>query len=140
MVVEDDGDMREFLISGLNTKYNVVEAEDGQEGFKVAIKELPDIIISDLMMPNVDGIEFCKKLKADIRTSHIPFILLTAKSGIDNKITGIETGADDYIQKPFNLELLTVRMKNLIKQRESLKKIYLQQQKLEPSKITVNSY
>ncbi len=139
LIVEDDGDMRAFLTAGLTASYKVVEAEDGQQGFNVAIKELPDIIVSDLMMPNVDGIEFCKKLKADIRTSHIPFILLTAKSGIDNKITGIETGADDYIQKPFNLELLTVRMKNLIKQRESLKKIYLQQQKLEPSKITVNS-
>lgn len=139
LIVEDDGDMRAFLTAGLTASYKVVEAEDGQQGFNVAIKELPDIIVSDLMMPNVDGIEFCKKLKADIRTSHIPFILLTAKSGIDNKITGIETGADDYIQKPFNLELLTVRMKNLIKQRESLKKIYLQQLKLEPSEITVNS-
>jgi len=140
LVVEDDADMRDFLTAGLTTeKYKVVEAEDGQEGFNAAIKELPDIIVSDLMMPNVDGIEFCKKLKADIRTSHIPFILLTAKTGIDNKITGIETGADDYIQKPFNLGHLTVRMKNLIKQRESLKRIYLQQVKLEPSEITVNS-
>lgn len=139
LIVEDDADMRDFLTAGLITKYNVIEAEDGQEGFRVAIKELPDIIISDLMMPNVDGIEFCKKLKEDIRTSHIPFILLTAKSGIDSKIIGIETGADDYIQKPFNLEHLTVRMKNLIHQREELKRIYLQQQKLEPSEITVNS-
>jgi len=130
LIVEDDADMRAFLTAGLTASYKVVETEDGQQGFNLAIKELPDIIVSDLMMPNVDGIEFCKKLKADIRTSHIPFILLTAKSGIDNKITGIEIGADDYIQKPFNLELLTVRMKNLIKQRESLKKIYLQQQKL----------
>lgn len=140
LVVEDDTDMRVFLTTGLiAAKYKVIEAEDGKEGFNSAIKEMPDIIVSDLMMPNVDGIEFCKKLKADIRTSHIPFILLTAKSGIDNKILGIETGADDYIQKPFNLKHLTVRMKNLIKQRESLKRIYLQQLKLEPSEITVNS-
>jgi len=139
LIVEDDADMRDFLSAGLNENYNIIEAEDGQEGFRVTIKELPDIIISDLMMPNVDGIEFCKKLKEDIRTSHIPFILLTAKSGIDSKIIGIETGADDYIQKPFNLEHLTVRMKNLIQQREALKKVYLQQLKLEPSEITVNS-
>ncbi len=139
LIVEDDSDMRDYLTAGLTSKYKVFEAEDGKEGFNRAVKELPNIIVSDLMMPNVDGIEFCKKLKTDIRTSHIPFILLTAKSGIENKITGIESGADDYIQKPFNLEHLTVRMKNLIKQRESLRKIYLKQLKLEPSEITVNS-
>jgi signal transduction histidine kinase/ligand-binding sensor domain-containing protein/DNA-binding response OmpR family regulator len=139
LIAEDDADMRDFLTTGLSTKYKVIQAEDGQEGFNVVLKELPDIIVSDLMMPNVDGIEFCKKLKADIRTSHIPFILLTAKSSMDSKLIGIETGADDYIQKPFNLEHLTVRMKNLINQRESLRKVFLQQQKLEPSEITVNS-
>lgn len=139
LIVEDDADMRNFLTIGLSTKYKVVQAEDGQEGFNATTRELPDIIVSDLMMPNIDGIEFCKKLKADIRTSHIPFILLTAKSGTDSKLTGIETGADDYIQKPFNLEHLKVRMKNLIRQRELLRKVFLQQQKLEPSEITVNS-
>ena len=139
LIVEDDIDMREFLSIGFQSKYKVFTAEDGQDGFRIATKESPDIIVSDLMMPNVDGIELCKKLKADIRTSHIPFILLTAKSGMDNKITGIESGADDYIQKPFNLDLLTVRVKNLINQRESLRQTYLQQQKLEPSEITVNS-
>lgn len=139
LIVEDDADMREFLTAGLSTIYKVVEAEDGQEGFKLAIKELPDIIVSDLMMPNVDGVEFCKKLKADIRTSHIPFILLTAKGGVESKITGIETGVDDYIQKPFNLEHLLARTKSLINQRESLRKTFFNQQKLEPSEVTVNS-
>jgi signal transduction histidine kinase/ligand-binding sensor domain-containing protein/DNA-binding response OmpR family regulator len=139
LIVEDNADMREFLTDGLMSKYVVVEAEDGREGFNLAIKELPDIIVSDLMMPGIDGIEFCRKLKADIRTSHIPFILLTAKGDLESRISGIETGADDYIRKPFNLEHLTVRMKSLIKQRESLRKVYLQQMKLEPSEITVNS-
>lgn len=139
LIVEDDEDMRDFLSRGMSAKYKVVIAKDGQEGFNLAIKELPNIIVSDLMMPNIDGIELCEKLKTDIRTCHIPFILLTAKSGMESKITGIETGADDYIQKPFNLGYLTVRMKNLIKQRESLKRVYIQQLKLEPSEITVNS-
>jgi signal transduction histidine kinase/DNA-binding response OmpR family regulator len=139
LIVEDDPDMRDFLISGFSSEYSVVEAEDGKEGLKKAIKELPDIIVSDLMMPNLDGIAFCKKLKADFRTSHIPFILLTAKGDMESKLIGLETGADDYIQKPFNLEHLMVRVKGLISQRESLRKKYLQQVKLEPGEITVNS-
>lgn len=139
LIVEDDEGMREFLEYGLNNLYDVVTAEDGEEGFQKAIKLSPDIIVSDLMMPIVDGIELCKQLKNDIRTSHTPFILLTAKSGVESKIDGLKIGADDYIQKPFNLEHLLVRMNSLIAQRESLKKLYLQQLKLEPSEITVNS-
>ena len=139
LIVEDDPDMREFLRDGLNADYMIYEAEDGKEGLKKTIKIRPDIIISDLMMPIVDGLEFCAKIKADVRTSHIPFILLTAKGDLDSKLSGIETGADDYIRKPFNLEHLATRVKTLIKQREELRRIYQQQMKLEPSKITVNS-
>ncbi|GGZ87310.1 hybrid sensor histidine kinase/response regulator transcription factor [Algibacter mikhailovii] len=139
LVVDDDPDMREFLVAGLSKKYEIFEAEDGQEGYNKAVKLMPDIIISDLMMPNIDGIAFCKKLKADLRISHIPFVLLTAKSGVDNKIIGIEIGADDYIQKPFNLDFLMARLDNLIIQRKSLRKFYLQQLQLEPTEITFNS-
>ncbi|MDT0551832.1 hybrid sensor histidine kinase/response regulator transcription factor [Urechidicola vernalis] len=139
LIVEDDEDMREFLNLGLNEKYDVLTAEDGKYGFQSSIKHLPDIIVSDLMMPNVDGLRFCKKLREDIRTSHIPFILLTAKGGVDSKIEGIEVGVDDYIQKPFNLDHLLAKMKSLIKQRSDLKKMFANQQKFEPSEVTVNS-
>lgn len=139
LIVEDDTDMRTFLSTGLSDKYTIIEAADGKEGFKEAISELPDIVVSDLMMPIVDGIEFCKKLKADIRTCHIPFILLTAKTGLENKMSGIEIGAEAYIEKPFNMEHLKVRIKSLIKQRDLLRKVFKQRTKLEPSEVTVTS-
>ena len=139
LIVEDDFDMRAFLTDSMKEEFQVLVAVDGVEGWNMATEHSPDMIISDVMMANMDGIELCKKLKTDIRTSHIPVVLLTAKGGIENKIEGIESGADDYVQKPVNVECLLLRTKKLIEQREFLRKSFTHKHKIEPSEITVNS-
>jgi YesN/AraC family two-component response regulator len=100
---------------------------------------MPDLIVCDVMMPNMDGIELCEKLKTKIETSHIPFILLTAKVDLETKYEGIETGADDYIPKPFEMAYLYLRIKNLLESRERLRKLFQKSTVLEPSAVTVTS-
>jgi len=139
LIVEDEMDMREFLESSLNSKYNVIVAKDGVEGLTKATKRIPDIIISDVMMPEMDGYEMCKKLKTDIRTSHIPIILLSARGDSKSKLAGVEFGADDYVGKPFQLSYLITKSKNLIEQRDQLKSSYIKQHSTELSKIQVSS-
>lgn len=124
LIVEDDEDIRIFLKSIFRDNYIIEEATNGEQGIKKAIKLIPDIIISDIMMPKTDGIELCNTLKHDERTSHIPIILLTAKSGNDNEIKGLKTGADDYVVKPFSSEKLKVKVRNLIELRLQLQKRY----------------
>ncbi|WP_230080273.1 hybrid sensor histidine kinase/response regulator transcription factor [Winogradskyella marina] len=124
LIVEDDKDIREFVSSIFNESYTIIEASNGEIGIKKAIKYIPDIIISDLMMPKVDGIELCITLKSDEKTSHIPIIILTAKSGDKNEIKGLKTGADDYVVKPFNREKLKIRVDKLIELRQQLQKRY----------------
>ena len=124
LIVEDDQDIRIFLKSIFKNEYIVEEAINGELGIKKAIKIIPDIIISDIMMPKTDGIALCNTLKQDERTSHIPIILLTAKSGNDNEIKGLKTGADDYVVKPFNSEKLKIKVKNLIELRLQLQQRY----------------
>lgn len=104
--------------------YRVVEAADGKEGASKALKYLPDIIISDVMMPEKDGIEMTRELRADMTTSHIPIILLTAKTTIESKLEGLEYGADDYITKPFSATYLQARVENLLMQRKKLQSFY----------------
>ncbi|WP_345006610.1 hybrid sensor histidine kinase/response regulator [Snuella lapsa] len=123
-IVEDDKDIRQFIRSILKEEYNIIESSNGKQGIKKALKHIPDIIISDIMMPKTDGIQLCKTLKNDERTSHIPIILLTAKSGDKNEIEGLKTGADDYIIKPFNSEKIKVRIQKLIELRHNLQKRY----------------
>ncbi len=113
--------MRRFVTSLLDEKYAVFEAVNGVEGFEKAKEVIPDLIISDVMMPEMDGYEFCRLIKNDYLTSHIPVTLLTAKAAPENKIEGLETGADDYILKPFNKLELLVRIKNLISTRKKLR-------------------
>ncbi|MEN8230498.1 MAG: two-component regulator propeller domain-containing protein [Bacteroidota bacterium] len=120
LVVEDNLDMQRFLYNELSSVYNVMLAQNGKEGLLISKQNLPDLIISDIMMPEMDGIEFCQSIKEDELTSHIPFILLTAKPGPESQITGFEMGADDYITKPFNPEVLKLKIRNILESRKQL--------------------
>ena len=121
LVVEDNEDMRTHIVNILRTDYNVLSAVNGEDGLKVAKQNIPDLIVSDIMMPIMDGIEMCKRLKNELITCHIPLLLLTAR-GLDvQKLEGYESGADGYITKPFNFEMLKARAKNLIDNRKLIK-------------------
>ena len=124
MIIEDNADVARFIKSCLADDYRVMTASNGIEGFEKMYIEEPDLIICDVMMPGMDGLEFTRKLKTDIRTCHIPVILLTALSTHEQKIEGLETGADSYIAKPFNKKHLQVRVKQLIESRQKIRKHY----------------
>lgn len=123
LVVEDNDDIREYIESSLSPKYSVITAINGQEGVDLAKKYIPDAIISDIMMPVMDGMELCKTVKEDINTSHIPVILLTAKDSIQDKEAGYEIGADSYLTKPFSAKLLISRIHNILESRRMLASI-----------------
>jgi signal transduction histidine kinase/ligand-binding sensor domain-containing protein/AraC-like DNA-binding protein len=120
LIVEDNADVRQYIRRDLDGEYNILEAIDGADGWGKSVDQLPDIIVSDVMMPKLDGFELCAKLKGDERTCHIPVVLLTAKASSQDKIEGFEIGADDYIMKPFELAELKVRLRNLLDQRTRL--------------------
>jgi DNA-binding response OmpR family regulator len=120
LIVEDNIDLRSFLMQTLHHSYRVLEAENGKTGFEIASVEIPDIIVSDVMMPVMDGIEMCKILKQDVRTSHIPVVLLTAKGSVHDQKTGYDAGADSYLTKPFSSNLLMSRLKNILEARKKL--------------------
>ncbi len=121
LLAEDNPDFRDFMKESLKGDYRIEEASDGMIALDLIYKTQPDLIISDVMMPKMDGLELCEKLRNDIRISHIPIILLTARTADEDKIKGLEIGADDYITKPFNFSLLKIRITNLIEQRKKLK-------------------
>ena len=125
LIIEDHKDIRLYMKILFSANYTLIMAENGEEGIRLARKEMPDIIISDVMMPGMDGFECTKILKEDIKTCHIPIILLTALMGETNMVKGIELGADDYILKPFNPEVLISKVKRLIKNRIDLKQTYM---------------
>lgn len=139
LVVEDHLDVRNYIRSHLESEYRVVEAKDGEEGMKIAVEIIPDMIISDVMMPKLDGYQLCKALKMNEKTSHIPVILLTAKAGEQDKLSGLETGADDYLTKPFNSKELHVRVRNLIELRRKLQKRFQKEGLLKPREVTATS-
>jgi ABC-type sugar transport system substrate-binding protein/DNA-binding response OmpR family regulator/nitrogen-specific signal transduction histidine kinase len=121
LVVDDSRDIVSYIKTVLQSNYAIIEANDGEEGFRKAVKHVPDLIISDVMMPKMDGIEFCRKIKDELSTSHIPVILLTACSLDEQRIIGFKSGTDDYIAKPFNFDVLEARVKNLIESRKRLR-------------------
>ncbi|HRF42238.1 MAG TPA: response regulator, partial [Saprospiraceae bacterium] len=124
LLVEDNPDMRVFIRDILADKFRVIEAADGQEGLEKALEHIPDLIVSDVMMPRMDGLELCDALKNDERSSHIPIVLLTAKADLDSRIAGLRRGADDYLAKPFHREELLLRAGNLLLQRQRLRERY----------------
>jgi signal transduction histidine kinase/ligand-binding sensor domain-containing protein/DNA-binding response OmpR family regulator len=121
LVIEDNDDIRNYIKSSLEGSFNVHEATNGYDGIELALEAMPDVIISDIMMPIMDGIQMTKILKEDIRTSHIPIILLTAKDSLQSKSEGYAVGADSYITKPFSAKLLKVRISNILETREKIK-------------------
>jgi len=139
LIVEDNEDVLNFIKEGFTTDFEVYTAVNGLDGLSLAKEVSPDIIISDVMMPGLDGIELCSKLKSDITTSHIPVILLTARTQLIFKMEGLETGADDYITKPFNFNMIEARVWNLIENRQKLRERYQKEIKLEPQNIAISN-
>ncbi len=139
LIAEDNADVRAYIREQLENDYKILEAKNGEEGFSIAQNEIPDLIITDVMMPKKDGYQFCKEIRNDEKTSHIPIIMLTAKAGLDDKIEGLETGVDAYLTKPFSARELRVRVRNLIYQRKQLRKRFSKSTILKPSDVSVVS-
>jgi Signal transduction histidine kinase len=127
LIAEDDAEMQTYIYGEFAPQFRITLASDGLNAFELAVNEVPDFIISDIMMPSIDGIELCKRLKTDERTSHIPIILLTAKNTEQDTLAGLENGADDYIPKPFNTAILKARVRNLYQSRLLLRSKFLQE-------------
>lgn len=139
LLIEDNDEVRAFIRQRLDTAFKIIEAGDGQSGIEKAREHMPDLIVSDVMMPRKSGYEVCAALKGDVRTSHIPVILLTAKAEQEEKLQGLRTGADDYLAKPFDAEELQVRIHNLIQLRAQLRQRFAAAVELKPEEVTVNS-
>ena len=139
LLVDDNADVRYFIKSHFSGSYKVLEAGNGVEGWDIALKTIPDIIISDVMMPDMDGFEFCRKIRKDERTSHIPILLLTALGSREHEIEGLSYGADDYITKPFDLVILQTKVENILSVRQSLKQKYTGEILLQPRNVVLSS-
>lgn len=140
LLVEDNEDFRFYLKDGLKSSFKVHEACNGQEGWQKALANHPQIIVSDINMPYMNGIELCKKLKSDKRTNHIPVILLTALTGEEEQIKGLETGANDYLTKPFNFEILHAKIRNLLALNQRLRDTYTKQIKVQAPEVVIESH
>jgi len=138
LLVEDNADVVAYTATCL-PDYRLAVANDGREGFEIACQVIPNLIITDVMMPFVDGFELCRQLRGDERTSHVPIIMLTAKAGIESKIEGLQQGADVYLEKPFNRDELLVRIKKLLEMRQSLQQYYLKKVGLASNQNAINN-
>ncbi len=139
LIVEDNEEVRSFIEAIFKAEYRLITAANGEEGLEKAIKAAPDLVISDVMMPKMDGITLCRKLKTDLSTSHIPVLLLTARTGLIFKLEGLETGADDYLTKPFSPKELNLRVRNLLSLRQKLREKFERITNLSPKEIAVTS-
>ena len=139
LVVEDDYDFRFYIKDNLKNWFTIIEATDGKEGWQKTLASHPNIIVSDISMPEMDGIDLCRKIKADNRTTHIPVILLTALTGEEQQLKGLETGATDYMTKPFNFEILLSKIRNILIQQENMRKTYQKQVEVKPTDVIVES-
>lgn len=137
LIIEDDDEIRQYMRNELNTDFRISECTNGREGLEVILRDKPDLVISDIMMPEMDGITLCRKVKQNININHIPVILLTAKSKAEDRIEGLETGADAYIVKPFNTELLRTTASNLIANRERLRGQLIGEQQVEEKIVKI---
>ncbi|MDB5138853.1 MAG: todS 2 [Mucilaginibacter sp.] len=139
LLVEDNDDFRFYIKDNLKAVFNIIEAENGKKGWQKALAQHPNLIVSDISMPEMSGIDLCLKLKSDKRTSHIPVILLTALTGEDQQLKGLETGASDYMTKPFNFEILQSKIRNILSQQEYMRKTYQKQVEAIPTEMHVES-
>ena len=129
LIVEDNPELQQYMVDFFSHNFRVLSANNGEEGLKITIEHQPSLVISDLMMPIMNGIEMCKKIKTNINTSHIPVIILTAKAGTENEKEGLETGADEFVLKPFNIEILNLRVRNIL----TTKQLWIDKFKTKPS-------
>jgi signal transduction histidine kinase/ligand-binding sensor domain-containing protein/DNA-binding response OmpR family regulator len=139
LIIEDHPDLRSFLVDCFAENYDTIAVDNGSDGFEQAITQFPDLIISDVMMPGINGMELCRRLKTDERTSHIPIVLLTAKAAAESKRAGLQTGADEYLTKPFDRQELLLRVENLLESRRKLRDRFSKQLLVQPAEVTVNS-
>ena len=124
MVVDDDSNILDFLVKVLGNDYFVISTDSGSQALNLLRNNDPDLVVSDIMMADIDGIELCRRIKNDISTSHIPVILLTARTGVSSKIEGLECGADAYIEKPFSPDQLKAQISSLLRTRDEIRRLY----------------
>lgn len=139
LIVDDNEDFRNFIAGLFTETYRLIFAQDGEEALNIAIDQLPDVVLCDVMMPRMDGYEFCKKMKADLKTANIPVILITAKASDENKFTGFEAGADDYVSKPFSIDLLMLKVSRMAERRKKFLDAQKHKIDLSPSEIEIIS-
>ena len=139
LITEDNDDLRFYLKDNLQQQFEILEAGDGVTALQMVQKYVPDLIISDIMMPGIDGIELCRRIKSDRTICHIPLILLTARTSEQQMLLGIETGADDYITKPFNFQILEAKINNILSLRHAMRMVFKTKLQIEPREITVTS-
>jgi YesN/AraC family two-component response regulator len=139
LIAEDNDDLRFYLKDNLFQQYQIYEASNGDEALNIIMRIVPDLIISDIMMPGMDGIALCRRVKSDRTICHIPFILLTARSSEQHQLEGIATGADDYLTKPFNFQILEAKIANFINLRKNSRNLFRSKLRIEPKDITVTS-